>query len=51
MHITRDTTIARLNTSPCHDWATYGDDRIKISDFKDCMCAKKVYNSFYVNVD
>ena len=51
MHITRDATIARHYTKPCHDWPTYRDDCVKISDFKDLMCHKKVYNSFYVNVD
>ena len=30
MHKTRGATIARHDTKPCHDWATYGDDRIKI---------------------
>ena len=51
MHKTRVTTVARHDTEPCHDWSTYGDYRVKISNFKYFMCHKKVYNSLYVNVD
>ena len=43
--ITRETTKARLDTGPCDDWATYGDDRIKISDFKDLVFQKATVQS------